>query len=233
MDSLPLPRNYDDNWTPRYLHYLSVCMGVALLTTNIIAFKFFQLFGVKFGAGNLMLPVCVIVGDLISEVYGYRRTRQIIWTSLACYLAYVLVTQLAVWLPPAAEWTQQAVFAQVFGQTPRLFVAGSLAYLAAELSNSWIISRMKIRDDGKYFWRRAVVSSIVAELANTAVFMSVAWAGRMPLLFLAHVVVNGTLLKIAIQTLVLPVTSALVRLLKRKEGVDHFDGRKGSEGFLP
>jgi uncharacterized PurR-regulated membrane protein YhhQ (DUF165 family) len=78
-------RNFDDNWTPRYFYILAVCLAVALMTTNIIAFKFVQLFGIKFGAGTLMFPACLIVGDLTTEVYGFRRTRKVVVLSLVCY----------------------------------------------------------------------------------------------------------------------------------------------------
>ena len=197
------------------------------MTTNIIAFKLVQLFGIKFGAGTLMFPACLIVGDLTTEVYGFRRTRKVVVLSLVCSFAYMVFTQLAIWLPPAPEWKDQAVFSQVFGQAPRIFIAGAFAYLAGELSNSLVISRMKIRDNGKYFWRRAMASAIVGELANTSVFMSFAWAGKMGLGSLLHVILNGTLIKIVVQALVLPVTTALAVKFKTLEGVDHFDGPTG------
>jgi uncharacterized integral membrane protein (TIGR00697 family) len=159
-----IPRSFDDDWTPRYFYILAVCLAVALMTTNIIAFKFIQVFGFKFGAGTLMFPACLIVGDLTTEVYGFRRSRKVILLSLACYFVFMLFTQLAIWLPPAPEWKDQAAFSQVFGQAPRIFVAGAFAYLAGELSNSLVMSRMKIRDNGKHFWRRAMASAIVGEL---------------------------------------------------------------------
>lgn len=224
-----IPRNYDDNWTPRYFYILSTCLLVALITTNIVAFKFFQIFGMKFGAGTLMFPVCLIVGDLMTEVYGFRRSRRVILLCLGCFFAYTLVAQLAIALPPAPEWKDQEAFQTVFGQSPRLFVAGTLAYLTGELTNSLVISRMKIYSDGRYFWGRATVSAVIAELSNTTVFMVVAWLGSMDIGFLLGVIVNGTVLKVIIQTCVLPITTYLAVKLKILEGVDHFDGHRKSK----
>jgi uncharacterized integral membrane protein (TIGR00697 family) len=221
-----LPRNYDDNWTPKYFYILAVCLAVALITTNIIAFKFIEIFGIKFGAGTLMFPGCLIVGDLTTEVYGFRRSRKVILLSLVCFFAYTVFTQLAVALPPAPEWKYQDAFSTVFNQSPRLFVAGALAYLAGELSNSYVMSKVKIINDGKYFWWRAMLSAVIGELANTTVFMNVAWLGNMEFGFLLMVILNGTIAKVVIQALVLPITTALAAKFKTLEGVDHFDGKK-------
>jgi len=219
-------RNYDDNWTPKYFYILAVCLAVALITTNIIAFKFIELGGIKFGAGTLMFPVCLIIGDLMTEVYGFRRSRTVILLSLACFFAYTVITQIAILLPPAPEWKDQEAFSAVFSRSPRLFMGGALAYLAGELSNSYVMSKVKIINDGKYFWWRAMLSAVIAELVNTTVYMGVAWAGTMEVGFLLKVILNGTLLKVLVQTLVLPITTILAVKFKMLEGVDHFDGKK-------
>lgn len=224
-NSSKIPRNYTDDWVPKYFYILAVCLAVALITTNIIAFKFIQIFGIKFGAGTLMFPVCLVIGDLTTEVYGFHRSRKVILLSLACFFAYTLITQLAVALPPAPEWKDQAVFSAVFSQSLRLFIAGSMAYLAGELSNSYVMSKMKIFNNGRYFWSRAMLSAVVGELANTSVFMSVAWLGNMDFSFLLNVIFNGTIIKIVIQALVLPITTLLAIKLKVLEGVDHFDAK--------
>jgi len=198
-------------------------LAVAMITTNIISFKIIQIFGIKFSGGTLLFPVCLIIGDLTTEVYGFRRSRAVIVLTVGCYFAYTLFTQLAIYLPPAPEWKSQDIFAQVFSQTPRFFVAGTMAYLTSELTNSYVMSRMKIRNKGKYFSLRATVSAVVAELVNTSVFMSLAWAGKMEFGFLVGAVSAGTTIKVLVQSLVLPITWMLVRKLKTMEGVDHFD----------
>lgn len=223
-----IPRNYDDNWTPKYFYVLAACLAVALITTNIIAFKFIQILGIKFGAGTLMFPLCLIIGDLTTEVYGFHRSRKVIFLSLVCFFVYTVITQLAVALPPAPEWKNQEIFSAVFQQSPRLFTGGALAYLAGELSNSYVMSKVKIINDGKYFWWRAMLSAVIGELINTSVFMSVAWAGNMEIAFLLSVIINGTILKVIIQAIILPITTMLATRLKTLEGVDHFDGIKAS-----
>lgn len=220
-----LPRNFNDNWTPKYFYILAVCLAVAMLTANIISFKIMQLFGIQFSGGTLLFPVCLIVGDLMTEVYGFRRSRGAIFLTLGCYFAYTFFTQLAIYMPAAPEWKNQDLFQGVFGQTPRFCVAGAAAYLTSELTNSYIMSRMKVINKGKYFSFRATASAIAAELVNTSVFMSIAWAGRMEPGFLAGAVLAGTVIKVSVQTIVLPVTSRLATKLKLLEGVDHFDGK--------
>ena len=220
-----LHRNYNDNWTPKYFYIFAAYMALVFITTNIISFKFIQIFGVKFGAGTLLFPATLIIGDLTTEVYGFARTRKIIILSMTCFLVYIFFTQLAMYLPAAPEWKDQAIFEQVFGQTPRFFVAGTLAYLSSELVNAYVMSRMKIMHKGKYFFLRAMVSSVAAELVNTSVFMGIAWAGKMGLLFLIGVALSGTGIKILLQALVLPLTSILATKLKAMEGVDHFDAK--------
>jgi len=228
-----IPRNYDDNWTPKYFYILATCLTAALITTNIIGFKFIALFGTKFGAGTLMFPACLIVGDLTTEVYGFRRSRNVIFISVALFFAYTVVTQIAMILPPAPEWKHQLEFEAVFSQSPRLFVGGAFAYLAGELSNSWVMSKVKIINDGKYFWWRAMLSAVVGELANTTTYMIVAWGGIMTPGFLFQVILTGATIKIIVQTLVLPLTTALAVKFKKLEGVDHFDGRKTAQGIIP
>jgi uncharacterized integral membrane protein (TIGR00697 family) len=216
-------KQYGGDWNEKYLFFFGIALATFLITTNIMALKFFEVAGVKFGAGMLFFPFCLITGDIVTEVYGFRKTRQIIVASLLAYMFFMLSSQMVVALPPASEWSLQESFEKIFRQAPRVFVAGCLAYLAGELSNSYVMAKLKAKTDGKYFWYRAMVSTVVGQTANTFVFQFIAFLGVMPTIFLAKVVINGTVMKVLIEALILPCTFILCRKLKEMEGVDYFD----------
>ncbi len=218
-----IKKQYGGEWNEKYLYFLGIALATFLITTNVMALKFFEVAGVKFGAGMLFFPFCLITGDIVTEVYGFRRTRQIIIASLLAYMFFTLASQMVVALPPASEWPLQESFEKIFKQAPRVFVAGCLAYLVGELSNSYVMVKLKAKTDGKHFWYRAMMSTVVGQTANTFVFQFTAFLGVMPALFLAKVVVNGTIMKVLIEALILPVTYLICRKLKSMEGVDYFD----------
>jgi uncharacterized integral membrane protein (TIGR00697 family) len=215
--------SFDDNWSPKYFHIIAICLGAALIITNVFSFKFIDVFGFKFGAGAILFPFCLILGDILTEIYGFRRARHVIITSLVCFFFYALVSQIIIALPPAPGWPHQEMFKTIFSLAPRIFIAGALAYLAGELCNSFIMSRMKIRDKGRYFYSRAMTSTIFGELVNSAVFFTIAFAGSYSFALIVTLIINGTVLKTFIEALVLPLTTLIVRRIKILENVDHFD----------
>lgn len=219
-----LKQSFDDNWSPRYFHFFGIFLASALIVTNVFSFKFINVLGFKFGGGAVLFPLCLILGDIITEVYGYRRARQVIITSLLCFLFYAVVSQIMIALPPAADWKFQSEFQKIFALAPRIFIAGALAYLAGELSNSFIMSKMKIAQGGNYFFVRAIVSTAVGQLLNSAVFFTTAFAGSYPSNLIVTLIINGTILKIIIEAIILPFTIIVVRYVKRYEGVEHYDG---------
>jgi queuosine precursor transporter len=210
----------DAAWRPRYFHILAACFAPALIITNVFSFKFINIAGIKFGAGTLMFPVCLILGDIITEIYGFKRARQVIITSLVCFFVYTLISQLVIALPPDASWPHQASLEAVFALAPRIFVAGTFAYLAGELSNSWVMFRMKQRHQHQHFCLRALVSTCLGELLNSAVFFLVAFAGVYPLPLIASLIINGTILKTLIEVIMLPLTMLVVKKLRRLEGLE-------------
>lgn len=218
-----IKRLYAGEWNEKYLYYFGIALVTFLITTNILAIKFFEIAGVKFGAGMLFFPFCLITGDIVTEVYGFKKTRQIIIGSLLAYMFFMISTQFVIALPPAAEWPHQDAFAKIFGQAPRVFVAGCLAYLAGELSNSYVMAKLKAKTNGRYFWYRAMMSTVVGQTANTLVFQLTAFWAVMPAMFLLRVIVNGTILKVIFEAIVLPITALICTKVKALEGVDYFD----------
>lgn len=220
---IELKKQVGGEWNEKYLYFYGTALTTFLITSNIMALKFIEIGGVKFGGGMLFFPFCLITGDIVTEVYGFRKTRQIIISSLLAYLFFMLASQVTVALPAATEWTNQQSFETIFKQTPRVFVAGCLAYLAGELSNSFVMAKMKAASNGKNFWIRALVSTIVGQTLNTFTFQFVAFLGIMSASFLLKVTLNGTILKFIIETIILPFTSILCIKMKKIEGIDFYD----------
>ena len=183
-----IKRQYGGEWNEKYLYFFGIALVTFLMTTNLMAIKFFEIGGMKFGSGMIFFPFCLITGDIVTEVYGFKKTRKIIVASLLAYLFFTISSQVVVALPPAAEWKLQSVFETIYRQVPRLFIAGCFAYLVGELSNSWIMSRMKISMNGRHFWLRAIISTVVGEALNSVVFQLTAFLGVMPTLFLLKVI---------------------------------------------
>jgi len=210
-------------WRPKYLHVVGICLAASVIITNVFSFKLIKLFGFTFGAGALLFPVCLILGDITTEVYGYRRARSVIVISLFCFFFYALVSQLIVALPAAEQWPHQEAFALIFSFAPRVFVAGSAAYLIGELSNSYVMSRMKSLSQGRHFFVRATTSTMVGQLLNSVVFFTAVFWGKFETSVILAAIINGTVLKTLIEVCVLPLTSVIVKQLKYAEGGEVFD----------
>lgn len=216
-------RLYGGDWNEKYLYIVGIALTCLLITTSLMGLKFFEVGGVKFGAGMIFFPFCLIIGDILSEVYGFKKARQIIIAALCARIFMFVSATAVVALPPAEEWHNQQAFETIFGSSPRLIVASSLAYLTGELSNSYVMTKMKVQTNGRYFWLRAMASTVIGEMLNSMVYQFSAFGGKMPSDFLAQVVVNGTILKVGIEALVLPVTAYICIRLKQAEGIDYFD----------
>lgn len=210
-------------WQPKYLHIVGICLGAALIITNVLATKVVQVGPLSFGSGTLIFPFCLILGDIMTEVYGFKKARQVIITSLLCFFFYAVMAQIIIALPAGSDWQNQAAYEAVFSIALRSFIAGSLAYLAGEITNSWVMSRMKAKSSGRYFYGRALVSTFLGQLANTAVFIPITFAATVPIDTILQMILNGTLIKTAIEALILPFTAIIVYKLKRLEGVEYFD----------
>jgi queuosine precursor transporter len=204
-----------------------------LLISNVISVKLFVLGPLVLPAGMVIFPVSYIVGDVLTEVYGYARARQVIWLGFACNLIAVVVIQIALALPPAPFWTpNQAAYETILGFTPRLLVASFIAYLVGEFANSAVLARMKIVTRGRYLWTRTIGSTVVGEGLDSAVFITIAFFGIMPHVELLPAIVTQWLFKTAYETLATPITYLVVNFLKRVEGVDVYDDATPLNPFL-
>jgi uncharacterized integral membrane protein (TIGR00697 family) len=194
-----------------------------LIAANIIAVKLISVFGLLLPAAVIVFPVSYILGDVLTEVYGYRQARRVIWLGFLCNLIVVAAIFVAQILPAAPFWDGQAAFDRILGYTPRILLASFLAYLVGEFANAFVLARMKVATAGRWFGLRAVASTVVGQGLDSAVFITLAFAGTIPTSGLVAAVVTQWLVKSAYEAAALPVTYAVVNSLKRKEGIDSFD----------
>lgn len=194
-----------------------------LLTANTIAAKLVSVGGVILPAAIIVFPVSYIVGDVLTEVWGYAAARRVIWLGFACNLLMVVAIWAGGEIPPAPVWSGQEAYRQILGQTPRILAASFAAYLAGEFANAYVLARMKILTRGRWLWVRTIGSTLVGQAFDSAIFIGLAFAGTVPLGVLAGIVVAQWAAKVVYEAAATPLTYLAVGWLKSREGVDTFD----------
>ncbi|MBU1039153.1 queuosine precursor transporter [Patescibacteria group bacterium] len=204
----------------------SVIVGLfvaVLLVSNLASTKVVQLNGWLFDGGTILFPLAYIFGDVLTEVYGYARARLVIWLgffSLALMSVTLLIVQ---YLPPASDWPNQTAFETILGFVPRLALASLIAYLAGEFVNSYILSKLKIKTQGKYLWLRTISSTVFGQAVDTTIFAVVAFAGLLPLAALLNLSITIYLMKVGLEIICTPLTYKVIAWLKKEEGLDVYD----------
>ncbi|WP_156678077.1 queuosine precursor transporter [Sphingomonas profundi] len=215
----------------RYFDFVMAAFVTILLLSNVIGagkVATIRLPGIgdwPFGAGILFFPVGYVLGDVLTEVYGYARARRCVWAGFGALLFMAAMSWIVVALPPAADWTGQGAYEQVFGQVPRIVFASMLAFWAGEFTNSYVLARMKLWSGGRHLWMRTIGSTVFGEGVDSLIFYPLAFlgaAGWTPAL-VGKVLVTQWVLKVSWEVLLTPLTYAVVGFLKRREGVDIFD----------
>ncbi len=194
-----------------------------LVVANIIAVKLIDIAGLVLPAAVIIFPVSYIFGDVLTEVYGYRQARRVIWLGFFCNLIAVAAIAIGHALPAASFWPDQQAYERVLGYSPRLLVASFVAYLVGEFANSFVLARMKIATRGRWLWARTISSTLIGEGLDSLIFITVAFAGTMPSDVFARTVINQWLFKTVYEILATPLTYLVVNFLKRKEGLDVYD----------
>ena len=194
-----------------------------LITANIVAVKLVDVFGFVLPAGTIIFPIGYIFGDVLTEVYGYRQARRVIWLGFFCNFIVVVAIWIGQLLPSASFWDGQKAYERILGYTPRLLVASFLAYLVGEFANSFVLAKMKIATKGRWLWTRTIGSTLVGEGLDSLVFMILAFVGTIPMVALLWAILTQWLVKSAYEAVATPFTYIVVNFLKRKEGIDVFD----------
>ena len=216
----------------RYLPAVSAGFVTCLVVSNIIAVKIGAFGPWYLPAAVIVFPVAYIFGDILTEVYGYARARQVIWIGFACNALAVAAIALGGWIPAAPYWAlddfatpqlAQQAYQAVLGFTPRLLGASFLAYVVGEFVNAFVLSKLKLATGGRWLWLRTIGSTLAGQLLDSAIFLSVAFAGVLPAASLVPLVLTQWLFKSGYEALATPITYVVVAALKRAEGVDAFD----------
>ena len=195
----------------------------ALIAANITAVKLIGVAGLILPAAIIIFPVSYIVGDVLTEVYGYGPARRVIWLGFLANLIVVLAIWIAGLLPAASFWQGEEAYEQILGATPRILLASFLAYLVGEFANAYVLAKMKIATQGRWLWMRTIGSTLIGQGLDSILFITIAFAGIIPSGVLIAAIITQWLVKSAYEALATPVTYAVVAALKRKEGLDVYD----------
>ncbi len=215
----------------RYLGPISVLFVSVLLISNVASTKIVDFGWFTFDGGTLLFPLSYIFGDILTEVYGYKRTRSVIWMGFLCALLMSLIFIVVGKLPPAADWPNQEAYDQILGLTPRIVAASLIAYFCGEFSNSFILAKMKIMTKGRWLWMRTIGSTIVGELVDSALFIGIAFYGILPSSLLVTLVISNYIFKTGVEILCTPITYQVIGYLKRKENEDYYDRQTNFNPF--
>jgi len=219
------PRQY------RYYEFVMAAFVTVLICSNLIgpakiAHLTLPVLGdVIFGAGVLFFPISYVFGDVLTEVYGYARSRRVIWAGFGALAFAALMAAVVVALPPAAGWKNQAAYEIAFGSTWRIAAASMVAYFVGEFVNSFVLAKMKIMTEGRWLWSRFVGSTIFGEGVDSLIFYPLAFyaSGIIPNELLPRVMLSQFIAKVAVEVVFMPVTYRIVGFLKRAENEDYYD----------
>jgi uncharacterized integral membrane protein (TIGR00697 family) len=209
--------------TEKLLPVFSGVFTAVLVLSNILASKMVHLGPFVFDGGTLLFPISYIFGDLLTEVYGYKRARSVIWTGLAMLAVMAVNVWVIGILPAESTWGLQGAYDSILGLMPRIVLASLVAYFCGEYSNAVLLSKIKVATKGRGLWVRTIASTLVGEGLDCVLFVTIAFAGTYPAAILAAMIVSNYLFKCGIEIAFTPVTYLVVGVTKKVEGCDTFD----------
>ena len=207
----------------KYLGAISVFFVSVLLISNVASAKIVDFGWFTFDGGTLLFPLSYIFGDILTEVYGYKQSRRVIWLGFFSAFMMSVIFIIVGKLPSAPGWNNQAAYDVILGLTPRLVFASLIAYACGEFSNSYILAKMKIFTKGKMLWARTIGSTIVGEFIDSILFIVIAFWGILPNSLLITLVISNYIFKTLIEVIFTPITYKVVNFLKKKENEDYYD----------
>jgi queuosine precursor transporter len=216
----------------RFFTLITGLFVAVLLISNIASSKIVQLGPFTFDGGTILFPISYIFGDILTEVYGYRKSRQVIWIGFASALLMSIVLAIVGFLPPAQGWNNQDAYMAILGTTPRIVAGSLIAYFAGEFSNSYVLAKMKIFTKGRWLFSRTIGSTIVGEGIDTIFFVCIAFLGIIPGGTLMAVIVSNYVFKVGFEVVATPLTYAVVGYLKKAEKTDVYDDKTNFNPFV-
>ena len=202
---------------------LGILFASCLLISNILATKIIMVGPWAAPAGVLIFPVAYIINDVISEIYGFKKARLIIWAGFGVNLLAIGFFSLAINIKAASFWENQSAFSTILGSTPRIMVASLSAYLTGSFLNAYVMSKIKIITKGKGFSGRAIISTVIGELSDSAIFITIAFAGIFHSNVIITMILTQALIKIVYEIIILPITIIVVNRIKKIENLDTID----------
>lgn len=194
-----------------------------LLVSNIVATKTVMAFGMVFAAADVIFPITYILGDIFTEVYGFNKAKFVIWLSFLCNLIMVIGFYIAIIIPGSPDFSNQQAMEVILGSTPRVLIASFLAYVFGNLANSFIMSRMKVKMQGRYLPIRTIGSTVVGELIDTTIFVPIVFVGVLDGITILNMIISVFLIKLSFEVILTPITYNLIKFIKEKEGIDTYD----------
>jgi uncharacterized integral membrane protein (TIGR00697 family) len=208
----------------QYYDLVMASFVTILLCSNLIgASKVCTVGGVTFGAGVLFFPISYVFGDILTEVYGYARSRKVVWAGFTAMGFATFMGWFILNLPPAEGWPHQEAYNTVFGNTIRIVFGSLLAYFSGEFANSFTLAKMKILTRGRHLWMRTIGSTIVGEAVDSLIFYPIAFLKVWPTSLVLQVMVSNYLIKVGWEVVMTPITYKVVNFLKRAEKEDYYD----------
>jgi queuosine precursor transporter len=216
----------------KYLGLLMAINVTFLLVSDFTGTRIVSIAGVGVSVTVLYFPFTYLIGDILTEVYGYAEARSVIWTSVFCSIMGSVVASVELFVPAAPFLDADRAFRTVFAPSVKVAAAGLLAFFAGDICNSYVLAKMKVWDRGRRLWVRFVSSTIAGEGVNTALFYGIALRDVLPRNLLVRGMAVGWVVKVLVEIVMLPITYAVVRFLKDAEGVDHYDYDTNFNPFL-
>ena len=201
----------------------SMLFCVCLITANVLETKQMSFGPISITGGIIVFPISYIINDCVCEVWGYRKTRMLIWLGFLMNFLFVVFAAVCDAIPGAPYWDNDAGFHAIFGLAPRITAASFLAFVVGSFANAYVMSRMKVSSQGRNFSLRAIISTILGETADSLIFFPLALGGVVPNSELPVLILSQIVLKTLYEILILPVTIQVVRFTKRHEGIDEYD----------
>ena len=210
----------------KYLDIATVAFVVTLFLSIFIGnAKVAQIGQFTFTSGVILFPFSYLLGDVLTEVYGYSKSRRVIWIGFIALIISTIFVQIMIWMPPAHEWPNQKMYETIFGNAPRVVLSSLLAFWCGEFANSFTLAKMKILTGGKYLWTRTIGSTVVGEIVDTLIFYPLAFAGlsAFPWHLIFAVMISNYTLKVLWEVIATPFTYKVVAFLKKQEHEDYYD----------
>ncbi|MBA8666380.1 queuosine precursor transporter [Holosporaceae bacterium 'Namur'] len=210
---------------------IGVLFSAFLILSNLAENKICEIYGFYFAGGLVFFPLTYIFDDVLTEVYGFKVCRKIIWLAFFSNLVVIVGLYLVMLIKPAAEWQNQEAFDTIYHQSFRVLLASFISFLFGEFINAFVLAKLKIKTKGKHFWFRAILSSALGVFVENTIFCFIAFLGIMEFSVIWNIIITGYLFKLFYEIVALPLTYKIVNFLKNKDGIDYYDYKTSFNPF--